>query len=824
MSYTFSLAGTLPAGLEEIRITNDRLLDTFSGIQKKMNDVNHAFSDTGRSITSLKKQMSFLEEERSLLPADNQQAIIGYNNEIRKLNAEINKLENLEEVPWTDQLESAIPGLEKMFNPMDMISSAATKLKQAVSDGLDVWKSQHDEQVRLSAVMHNTMNAGEGEVRSILKLTDAQQKLGVVSRSTQVAGIESLTGNVKQQDSLIRMIPLMNDLTAQQYGVNASKEKATEIAGAFGKIMQGDTGALSQYGIKLTEVQETFIRFGNEASRVAMLEEIVGKAAGGANQALAETPEGRWAQHENGINALLGRIGKLTVQFRNSLFPVIDLFGNLFEKVIVWIESNSATIAAAINEVCSVASIVLGGVFTALSGIIQGFSWWFTALNEGNPLVVSLSSQVALLAGTLGGLYAITKTVAFFQGLQEGATKLLTIAQLALNSAFLTSPLTWIALAIGAVVVAVMVCWNKFEGFRRVVLGVWNVIKEFGVGLYNAVLDPIKKIINGVGILGQAIGQLFAGNFDDALETAKAGAKELTEGLKGATLQVAFPFTAGIEAFKNADIAGAWAQGGEDAKNTGGEGEGFQMPGISDILNLPVFAGSVPDMGNLQPELTMSATTQAVALPANLSIPPAAIPNQSIQINDSQTGSFLEDIMLNVRKIAAVLVLPVALNAQSEAISNAAIQPVLPESSVKVTTQPGNFHLNPFVQPAGFPLNLFTQPATDSPGESMQSTDSQSGYIPKVMMPLHKMSSTIALPVAANVHSGMGLESTEQPGNYSIGMSESYLSGTQGAEGNTIHFDRICEQIVIHVANTDQRGTEEIRSAIYEVLNEIAEA
>ena len=43
-------------------------------------------------------------------------------------------------------------------------------------------------------------------------------------------------------DSLKTLIPAINDLTAQQYGLNASQENAVAIANLFGKAMNGQMG------------------------------------------------------------------------------------------------------------------------------------------------------------------------------------------------------------------------------------------------------------------------------------------------------------------------------------------------------------------------------------------------------------------------------------------------------------------------------------------------------------------------------------------------------------------------------------------------------
>ena len=53
-------------------------------------------------------------------------------------------------------------------------------------------------------------------------------------------------------------------------------------------------------------------------------------------------------------------------------------------------------------------------------------------------------------------------------------------------------------------------------------------------------------------------------------------------------------------------------------------------------------------------------------------------------------------------------------------------------------------------------------------------------------------------------------------------LSDSVLQGSYSSSRN-VTVDRVCDQIVINVQNTDGLGTEEIRSRILDVLNEIVE-
>ena len=78
-------------------------------------------------------------------------------------------------------------------------------------------------------------------------------------------------------------MPVMNDMLAQQYGLNASQESAAQIATMMGKVMDGQVGALSRYGYKFTEAQEQILKFGTEEQRAATLAEVVSESVGGVS-------------------------------------------------------------------------------------------------------------------------------------------------------------------------------------------------------------------------------------------------------------------------------------------------------------------------------------------------------------------------------------------------------------------------------------------------------------------------------------------------------------------------------------------------------------
>jgi TP901 family phage tail tape measure protein len=176
---------------------------------------------------------------------------------------------------------------------------------------------------------------------------------------------------------------------------------------------------------------------------------------------------------------------------------------------------------------------------------------FFDVAGSITPFVIGLGTVAFTIANIAAAASGIQKFIAFVKDLTI-VTHLQTAAQWALNAAQNLSPATWIAAGIMALIAVVIICWNKFEGFRKVVLGVWEVMKGFGNILKNFVIDRIKGLISGIGAIGEAIFKLFDSDFSGAWESAKQGIADLSgyTAVKNAK-----------ENFSNMDIAGLYNEG-----------------------------------------------------------------------------------------------------------------------------------------------------------------------------------------------------------------------------------------------------------------------
>jgi hypothetical protein len=399
-------------------------------------------------------------------------------------------------VSAVDKLRDRINVLANAGFAIQHVANTIGKVTAAVSSCVSAYENQVVAVKKLETVMRNTMGAGAAEVEMIKELTSAQQKLGVIGDEVQLSGAQELATYLEKTESLKGLIPVMNDMLAQQYGLNASQEQAQNIGMMLGKVMQGQTGALSRYGYKFDEVQEKILKTGNESQRLAVLTNVVNGAVGGVNAALATTPEGKWKQHQNAMGDLMEQIGKLAVEVRGALAPVFEAVGGVVEKIVGLFEANRESIMG----FASVIGNALGGIFNAVGTtivfivehwkILLGIGWaWLTWLTIANwewiKFAVTYHTKITLM---------------------DKLTKIWTVTCKGLKMVFDTlSRHPWmlaISVAIGLTVMAV----RAFKKFREE---------------QNAVRDAVSGVTANIGLEQNKLNGLF-----EALKKTNPESKE----------------------------------------------------------------------------------------------------------------------------------------------------------------------------------------------------------------------------------------------------------------------------------------------------------
>lgn len=213
---------------------------------------------------------------------------------------------------------SKVQVLEGAFN-------AVSQLQTILAGVSSAYAAQETAEARLAQAMRNTMGASDEEIQAIKDLASAQQKLGIVGDEVQLAAAQELATFLEFSDSLKTIIPVLNDMIAQQLGLGASAESATQIATMLGKVMNGQTEALSRYGYKFDEAQKYILLYGDESERAAVLADVVSESVGGINEAVAQTPSGRMQQLANEIGDVKEKIGSAV----QGAMPLISILAEI---------------------------------------------------------------------------------------------------------------------------------------------------------------------------------------------------------------------------------------------------------------------------------------------------------------------------------------------------------------------------------------------------------------------------------------------------------------------------------------------------------------
>ena len=276
----------------------------------------------------------------------------------------------------SDKLKVSLLNFNQAVAAIQNVASALSQVSSAISGMTQFYAAQVEAETKLQTVMRNTMNASDAEVQSIKDLCSAQQELGVIGDEVQLAGVQELATYASKKSSLETLIPVMNDMIAQQYGFNATQESAVNIATMMGKVFAGQTSALSRYGYTFTEAQEQILKFGTEEEKAATLAEVVRQSVGGVNADRAKTDTGRMVQLNNAIGDIKEQVGQMLIPFQSFITQASEM-GMAASGII--------QLAQAINTT---------GIATKAWTAAQ---WLLNAALDANPIGVVVMALAALV-------------------------------------------------------------------------------------------------------------------------------------------------------------------------------------------------------------------------------------------------------------------------------------------------------------------------------------------------------------------------------------------------------------------------------------------
>lgn len=833
IEYIFSLRDQISAKLAGITATSEKTRSALSGVQEKVRSAEDVFQDTGKTIGSLKARIDALQAEKEWIPADNLPAIKEYNREISRLTNELNELETAagggKFKKWASEAFDAIPGASLLKNPLVAGITAATfagsagmtfdenmakvnitaQLDEAGLDDLKKRLKQiaadNKTDIQVVPVGFEAINSQVNDVELSLSILDAAlkgSKAGFTDLDTVSAALAQTLSIVGKENTTAQEV-LDTFFAAKRVGAGEFADFARympnliagadnlgitykEVAGTFaymtGKGQSAERAAtlmenafsvlgrvdvrkkLSAAGVdvfddtgKIRSVVDIFTDLQNvlgglnDEQKSSLLEQfgLVDKEAKSAFSVLMSDTE----KLRESMNDVANSTGETTAALgysRNAVQQATEVW-NQFKNVGLQV---GEIILPVISAGLTVAGGVLDGVSVVMDTVIDFFSGWYALIQQGNPVIIGLTTTLGILTAAMAVNYAWAQRAVVIGGIkkvlditQTAVTGGLTAAQLALNAAFMASPLGWIAAGIGVVIGVVTLCWQKFEGFRMVVLGVWEVIKEFGRTLFDSIVAPFQKILSGIGNVGTAIVQLVKGNFSEAAEAAKQGFKEISQGVVTSN-----PVSIITRTIQNGDYSTAWEKGRQAGRDS--------------------WAASREDK---QTPIVVQPTETTPLQPTST---PIASPNFDKLLASLETGKKAsgKSKVLDLNETPGNLSESSAYSAITQKLKPREVS-LLPESMRKVAAT------------VAVPLAMAASPAV-------------ADEIP-----------------APNISDAYNVENIRETNNtFTADNSRNYNNN-----GRTYQIGKVCDEVVIHVANTDQKGGETIRAEILGILEELSE-
>lgn len=296
------------------------------------------------------------------------------------------------------------------------LKSAVGSLQGVFSSYTQAFEAAAVANAKLKTIMEQRMNATAEDVKGVKDVISAQKELGVVSGSVQVAGAQQIGTFATQASTLRTLVPAMNNLLAQQKGVNATQEDAVAVGNLFGKALQGQATALRRVGITFSAAEEKMLKHGTESERAALLARIITNNVGEMNKKLAATPTGQMKQLQMTIGGIKAKIGEALVGFgpylaaASQVSVITASFGQL-KTVVAGVGASLANFLATTKASILALYAEAGAAGTTSTAMRVLTTVKLAAVSAAKKLIAVISANVWLVAAAAvaGLVYALYK-------------------------------------------------------------------------------------------------------------------------------------------------------------------------------------------------------------------------------------------------------------------------------------------------------------------------------------------------------------------------------------------------------------------------------
>lgn len=406
---------------------------------------------------------------------------------------------------------------------------------------IDAFNIQEKALAKLEQVASN-QNWAEGAVESLKVYNSELQRTGIIGDEVMAAGQAQLGTFMLSENAVKTLTPAMNDLIAATSGYEATADSATQMANLMGKVMTGNVGALTRYGVTLDENQKKLLKEGDEMQRASVLAEVLSQNYGGFNEKLAQTPQGQVKQLSNsfgdlkesfgaflagegdldsffsnlntvindavklittmapqivnGIVTLVKEIGAQLPDIIRELLPTITQA--IVDLAVAFVEALPDFVQAVFDIIMAIQDAILQNFDTILNAVVQSIIQIAYVLTSPDNLTKILQAGVQLWLKIVEALPQVLVTL--IQALPQIITNIVSFLLDPGNLKMIIEAA--IQLFFGLVMAVPQILGALIGAFGQLVGNLWNAIRnmfgEFAANFGNFIGGIFKNAINGV--------------------------------------------------------------------------------------------------------------------------------------------------------------------------------------------------------------------------------------------------------------------------------------------------------------------------------------
>lgn len=497
MSYSFTIALQDLASSKIMGIT-----ESLGRMQGKLDTSRerirvHTDKST-RSLDSLQAQLQKLNAARAASTSIND--IRELRTQIKHTEREIKKFENLPPKSFGERIKSIsaqFGGLVGLVGGVALAMTAWNGIKAVYTKGIELEQMNTKFEVLLGSV---------SDAQKLLRELNEYANFTPFSNEAIIKSSETMLAFGIEQEKIMSNMRMLGDVAMGNEEKLGSMSLAYSQIMSTGRLMGQDLLQLINQGFNPLQVisENTGISMGDLKKKMeqgAISAEMVEEAfrlatsEGGKfhnmSEKMGETAGGK-------VSTLLGKLSFVAMQ--------------VGERLAQWV-----------NPLIDIGIVAVDNIIPFIRSIRDVFTW----VSKCTPLLILLGGVMVGLG--VNFLIANASAIAYSisLGVLNSAIWLVTAATTAWNFILSLNPISWIIIAIVALVATVVLLWQKFDWFRGGIMGVWEVLKGFGTMIKNYVINRFQELLSGITGIGKALVSFFKGDWKAAWEIGKKAGEDL---------------------------------------------------------------------------------------------------------------------------------------------------------------------------------------------------------------------------------------------------------------------------------------------------------